>query len=72
MPLEISWKHNSYNISPYDGITTSRTSKRISQISIDSVQASHSGEYTCTAKNKAGEISHSAILNVNGEFYKDI
>lgn len=69
MPLEISWKHNSYSISPGEGITTSRTSKRISQLSIDSVQATHAGEYTCTAKNKAGEASHTAVLNVNGESY---
>lgn len=68
MPLRITWTHNSYNITPLDGITTSRTSKRISQLSIDSVQASHAGEYTCTARNRAGQASHTTILNVNGEF----
>lgn len=65
-PIQISWKHNGYNITPVEGITISRTSKRNSQLSIDSVQASHSGEYLCIAKNKAGEASYSANLNVNG------
>lgn len=68
LPLRIMWQHNSYNITPVDGITTTRTSRRISQLSIESVQAHHAGRYTCTAKNRAGETSHTAILNVNGEF----
>lgn len=67
-PLGISWKHNNYTISPVDGITVTRTSKRLSQLTIDSVQASHMGEYTCYAKNKAGQSSHTAVLNVNGIF----
>lgn len=68
MPLNITWRHNSRVINPLDGITVSRTSKRISQLSIDSVQASHAGEYSCIARNKAGSSSHTAILNVNGDF----
>lgn len=67
-PIEIIWKHNLRTIDPLDGITIARTSKRSSQLSIDSAQAIHSGEYTCIAKNKAGEASFSAVLNVNGEF----
>lgn len=65
-PLEISWMHNNRNITPADGITTTRISKRLTQLSIDSVQAHHAGSYTCTARNPAGAISHSAVLNVNG------
>ena len=29
----------------------------------------HMGKYTCKAENKAGAISHSASLKVNGNFY---
>lgn len=67
LPIEITWKHNSRTIDPLDGVTIARTSKRSSQLSIESAQAMHSGEYTCTAKNGAGHSSHSAVLNVNGE-----
>lgn len=66
-PLDISWKHNSHDISPVDGVSVTRPSKKIIQLIIDSVHASNAGEYTCTAKNKAGETSHTAVLNVNGE-----
>lgn len=71
LPIEITWTHNSYPISPVDGITITKTSKRISQLTIDNVEATHAGRYTCTAKNKAGEASHTAILNVNGEHNND-
>lgn len=37
-------------------------------MSIESVGASHVGEYTCVANNSAGSASHSAILKVNGNF----
>lgn len=69
LPIEIIWTHNSKPISPHDGITITKTSKRLSQLTIDSVDASHAGNYTCNAKNKAGIISHTATLNVNGEFF---
>lgn len=70
-PLEIYWTHNSYNITPVEGITITRMSKRISQLTIESVQHSHIGEFICTAKNKAGKATHSDYLNVNGENFKD-
>lgn len=66
-PLDITWSHNSYNISPVEGVTITRPSRKIGQLIIDSVQASNAGIYTCIAKNKAGEAKHSAILNVNGD-----
>lgn len=67
LPIEITWKHNYRSIDPIDGITIARTSKRSSQLSVESALAIHSGEYTCTAKNTAGQTSHSVALNVNGE-----
>lgn len=65
-PLEISWFLNNASASTIQGLTTLRTNKRISQLSIDSVQAEHSGEFTCVAKNPAGMATYSAILHVNG------
>lgn len=65
-PLEIKWTLNNRAITEYSGISVMRTNKRISQLSIDSVQAEHAGEYICTAYNKAGNASHAASLQVNG------
>lgn len=45
----------------------SNAGRKISTLSIDSVDASHSGIYTCVAENKAGKTSFSAKLNVNGK-----
>lgn len=42
------------------------TMKRFSTLNIDYVQAEHRGQFTCTAKNPAGDASYSAYLNVNG------
>ena len=50
-----------------DGILISRTSKKISMLSIESVNARNRGSYTCHAKNKAGETAVSAILAINGD-----
>lgn len=65
-PIDIYWTLNNRTIDKYNGISVMRTNKRISQLSIDSVQEEHSGEYVCHAKNKAGIATHSAHLHVNG------
>lgn len=64
-PLNITWSLNGIPIASRDGITIMKL-KRFSTLNIDSVQDAHTGEYTCTARNKAGYASHSAVLNVNG------
>lgn len=65
-PIKITWTLNGRPIDTSQGISVMRTNKRISQLSIDSVHAEHTGEYTCTAKNTAGSTHHSAVLHVNG------
>lgn len=65
-PLEIQWRLNGRNAEDISGISIMRTNKRISQLSIDSVQADHAGEYVCSARNKAGTVSLSTALHVNG------
>lgn len=65
-PVEIYWTLSNITVDKISGITVTRTSKKISQLSIDSVQADHSGEYTCHAKNSAGIAIHSTMLHVNG------
>lgn len=65
-PLNITWYLNGLTIQQGDGILVNRASKRVSTLSIDSVQAFHSGNYTCLASNKADATSITRILVVNG------
>lgn len=65
-PLEVQWALEGRNVDEIPGISVMRTNKRISQLSIDSVQAHHAGEYVCSARNTAGNVSLSTVLHVNG------
>ena len=75
LPLTISWSlqgvaKTSEKVSQLwdmaNGIVTSPMGKRASFLSIDSVGYGHTGVYTCTAQNTAGNSSHSTELKVNG------
>lgn len=65
-PIETTWTLNGRNLEHTEGVTIMRTNKRISQLSIDSVDATHAGEFICRATNRAGVTEHSAYLRVNG------
>ncbi|KAG5890611.1 hypothetical protein JTB14_005121 [Gonioctena quinquepunctata] len=65
LPMNITWTHDNESVSYNEGIMIGNVGKKISTISIDSVQAEHSGTYTCAAQNAAGKSSYSAILHVN-------
>lgn len=66
LPLEISWYLNEKSVVEYPGITTSRVGKRNLVLNIESVAADHSGNFTCIAHNRAGSVSHTTDLKVNG------
>lgn len=66
MPIEISWYLNRKRIVEYAGITTSKMGKRNLMLNIESVTAEHSGNFTCSASNKAGSVSYTTDLNVYG------
>ncbi|CAH1375628.1 unnamed protein product [Tenebrio molitor] len=61
LPIKIHWK-----INEFDGITAMNTNKRASQLTIESVQDYHRGEYKCVAENRAGIAEFATFLNVNG------
>ena len=64
-PLNLTWSLNERPIGENEGVVVMKM-KRFSTLNVDSVQAVHSGKYTCTATNLAGSNSHSAYLTVNG------
>lgn len=66
MPIEILWLFNENPLYIGGGVLITRSGRKISIMSIESIQASHKGNYTCVAKNDAGEAAHSALLHVNG------
>lgn len=66
LPLNISWTLNGQNIVNMDGVVTGSMNRRNSILSVESVQAYHTGEYTCVAENIAGVTKYSSYLNVNG------
>ena len=68
-PLKISWSFHGHSISSDQGITTTNIGTRTSILMIQSVGHKHRGNYTCLASNKAGNISHTAELRVNGRSF---
>lgn len=69
LPLNFNWLHNNISISNIKGVTVMRMNKKISTLSIDSVEAEHAGWYTCVVQNIAGTAIHSAKLNVIGDLF---
>ena len=78
LPIEIWWTVIEADdpdlkeqiVTTSDGILISRNSQKISMLSIESVNARNRGNYTCHARNKAGETSVTAILAINGDSSK--
>lgn len=65
-PIKIEWWLNNKLAGTLEGIGVANTNKRVSQLTIESVQAHHTGVYKCIAENKAGKTEFSTYLNVNG------
>ncbi|KAL7736494.1 hypothetical protein ACLKA6_019693 [Drosophila palustris] len=65
LPIDVAWTKNGGRVYTNDGIVVTKTSTRMSVLSIESVRARHAGNYSCVATNNAGESRHWAILAVN-------
>lgn len=48
------------------GIAIGSMSRKMSILNIDSVNGTHRGVYVCHVENLAGQVNHSATLEVNG------
>lgn len=66
-PLEVTWSFQGSHLSTQTGISTTKVGKRTSLLLIDPTQSGHTGNYTCTAKNKAGITNITATLNIYGK-----
>ena len=66
LPLDIAFGFQGNTIAPSEDIVISASGKRAKQITIESVNAKHAGEYTCIAANLAGTTTRTAALSVNG------
>lgn len=64
--IDIYWKFNGLKLFTNNGVLVSRSSPRISVLSIESVRGRHSGNYTCVAENAAGLAHHTATLSIKG------
>lgn len=68
-PFHITWLlNNNQLISGQNGVVIT-TSKRTSQLSIESVSYENQGLYTCIVTNMAGSTNYSAELTVNGKLH---
>lgn len=68
LPVELYWLFNGDLIlNDREDITILKSGKRISVLSIESVRANHAGNYSCLAKNNAGDSEYSTELLVIGE-----
>jgi hypothetical protein len=67
LPIDIKWLFNGRHLRTNDGILLTNKGLRISMLSIESVQPRHAGNYTCIAKNNAGEAQHTSELKVIGK-----
>ncbi|KAI4496436.1 hypothetical protein M0804_000246 [Polistes exclamans] len=73
-PLDISWAFNGTPIDTSRGsdVVIGSTNRKNSVLTIESVAARHAGEYTCSASNRAGATSHTALLTVNGIYAREL
>ncbi len=65
-PFKFTWSLQGAVVSSEPSLSTSQVGGRTSILMIQSVGHRHSGHYTCTVSNKAGQVSTTAELKVNG------
>lgn len=66
LPLQIKWLFKDQPIFAHLGIITSKFGDRSSFLTVPSVTADNSGNYTCVATNNAGQFNYTAQLYVYG------
>ena len=65
-PFSFTWSLQGDIVHSEPGLSTSQIGGRTSILMINSIGHRHTGQYTCTVSNKAGQTSVSTELKVNG------
>lgn len=66
-PISIKWTFKTINANDVSvQLKSKRLSDKASMLSILAASANHTGNYTCTATNRAGSVSHTTSIIVNG------
>ena len=65
-PFSFQWSLHGDIVHTEPGLTTNQIGGRTSILTISSIGHRHSGQYTCTVSNNAGQTSESTQLKVNG------
>ena len=65
-PFSFTWSLQGDIVHSEPGLTSSQIGGRASMLMINSVGHRHTGKYTCTVGNDAGQTSVSTELKVNG------
>ena len=66
LPLTMRWAFHGQELSSQMGISIIKAGAKVSLLTIDSIAAGHSGDYTCTVANSASSTNYTATLAVNG------
>ncbi|XP_055624208.1 cell adhesion molecule Dscam2 isoform X50 [Toxorhynchites rutilus septentrionalis] len=64
MPIDIFWLFNGYPVQPNEGVTITKSGRRVGMLTIESVGPRHAGNFSCVARNKAGEVRYTSQLKV--------
>jgi Immunoglobulin domain len=67
LPMDINWIFEGQKHSSMMGIATLKVGPRSNMLTIESVAAAHSGQYTCMARNGAGSRNFTTSLIVYGK-----
>lgn len=68
-PLTIDWLKDGRRIDPVLGVNLSHPEPYASLLTISRVTATHTGEYSCIARNAASEVRYTAKLQVKGKTF---
>lgn len=68
IPIEFAWTFNGKSTSDLANVFVSKIGRRVSTLTVESLTEKNVGNYSCLARNMAGETGHTASLYVNGNY----
>lgn len=68
-PLELNWLFNDDELSSELAVTTTKLGSSSSVLTISTVSAAHTGQYTCIASNRIGSYNYSTYIHVDGTIF---